>query len=574
MERGLQSKKYTAWELLTAYWRSEHRVFAYLLLGVVIAMTITLVGMDVVFNYWYNYFYNALQAYDKHGALSLLIVFMFLATVFIVISVYRYYVSQFFGLRWRQWMTDQFINRWLEKRSYYYLENFDVNTDNPDQRIQEDAGAIVTISLDLLVGLVGSVTTFLAFIYILWTLSGVIKVPLGHFGTLVVPGYLVWVAILYSLGGTYFAFKIGYPLVALNFEQQRREATFRFSAIDLRTHSEHVALYRGEPDENKILHKLFGRVLENWYLIILRQKLLLWFTSGYSQMSVFLPLLVVLPNYFNKVFLLGGLMQSLRAFSSIQDALSFLVSSYTSIAQWRAVVKRLLTFLNHMAEIEEQAFSQNKLVYKKYPTNKIIVRNLSLNTPRGLPLLCNINEKFDFGGHYLLKGTSGIGKSTFIRAIAGIWPFGEGEIELPEKESVLYLPQKPYVPIGTLRDALLFPHQQMADLSDEVINQALQDCHLQNLVNRLHETARWSELLSPGELQRISFARILLHKPEWIFLDESTSSLDVANEKYLYNLLKERLPASTVVSVGHHTSAEFFHDVVIDMEKYSAQQSA
>lgn len=574
MNRGLQPKKYTTWELLTAYWRSEHRVFAYSLLAVVILMTVTLVGMEVVFNYWYNYFYNALQAYDKQGATSLLFVFMFLAAVFIVISVYRYYISQFFGLRWRRWMTSQFIARWLEKRNYYYLENFDVNTDNPDQRIQEDAGAIVTISIDLLVGLVGSITTFFAFIYILWTLSGVLTLNLGPFGKVMVPGYLVWVAVIYSLIGTLLAFKIGWPLVALNFEQQRREATFRFSAIDLRTHSEHVALYRGEADEKGILDKLFGRVLDNWYLIILRQKLLLWFTAGYNQMSVFLPLLVVLPNYFNKVFLLGGLMQSLRAFASIQDALSFLVSSYTSIAQWRAVVKRLLTFLNHMAEIEEQAILQNKLIYKKSEVNKIVVSGLSLNTPRGEPLLRDINEKFEFGGHYLLKGTSGIGKSTFIRAIAGIWPFGAGQIELPEKESVIYLPQKPYVPIGTLRDALLFPHDQVTMVSDEVIHQALEDCHLHSLRSRLHESARWSELLSPGELQRISFARILLHRPEWIFLDESTSSLDLANEKYLYKLLKEKLPRSTVISVGHQASTEAFHDTIIDIEKYSAHPSS
>jgi len=248
MERGLQSKKYTTWELLTAYWRSEHRIFAYLLLSAVIVLTVMLVALEVVLNYWYNYFYNALQTYDKQGAISLLLVFMFLATVLIVLSVYRYYLSQFFGLRWRQWMTQQFIQRWLEKRNYYYLENFAVNTDNPDQRIQEDAGAIVTGSLELLVGLVGSITTFFAFIYILWTLSGVIYIPLGQLGTLTMPGYLVWVAVIYSGLGTYFAFKIGRPLVTLNFEQQRREATFRFSAIDLRTHAEHIALYRSEED--------------------------------------------------------------------------------------------------------------------------------------------------------------------------------------------------------------------------------------------------------------------------------------------------------------------------------------
>lgn len=567
MNQGLRSQKYTAWGLLFAYWRSENKILAYFLSVIVIAMTLTIVGLEAVMNYWYNNFYDALQSYDKKGAILLLFVFMFLAALFIVISVYRYYVSQFFGLRWRQWMTDQFIGRWLEKRSYYYLENFDVDTDNPDQRIQEDAGAIVTMTLDLVIGLVSSLVTFFTFIFILWKLSGVITIPLGHY-TLNMHGYLVWVAVIYSLLGTYIAFKIGYPLVSLNFEQQRREATFRFAAIDLRTHAESIALYRGETSEGGILRKLFGRVLENWYMIILRQKLLLWFTAGYGQMSVFIPLLVVLPNYFNKVFLLGGFMQSLRAFSSIQEALSYLITSYTSIAQWRAVLKRLLTFLNHMAEVEARALSSSKLVYKKLPTNQIALHHLTIDKPSGAPLLKNINELFEAGGRYLLKGPSGIGKSTLIRTIAGIWPFGEGQVELPETYEAIYLPQKPYVPIGTLRDALLFPKAN-AGITDDEIKGVLTECHLSNLAQKLDESARWSEVLSPGELQKINFARVLLHKSQWIFLDESTASLDLENEKYLYNLLKEKLPNSTIISIGHRQSVEAFHDKIIDINKYN-----
>lgn len=568
MNHGLRSQKYTAWGLLSAYWRSENKVLAYFLSVALIVMSMVLVGMEVVLNYWYNHFYDALQNYNKKEVISLLFVFTFLAAISIVISVYRYYISQFFGLRWRQWMTNQFIGRWLEKRSYYYLENFDVNTDNPDQRIQEDAEAIVTMSLDLVIGLVSAIATFFAFIVILWKLSGVIKIPLGHY-TFAVYGYLVWVAVIYSLIGTYIAFKIGYPLVSLNFEQQRREATFRFAAIDLRTHAESVALYRGEASRGGNLRKLFGRVLENWYMVILRQKLLLWFTAGYSQMSVFVPLLVVLPNYFKKVFLLGGFMQSLRAFASIQDALSYLVKSYTAIAQWRAVLKRLLTFLNHMAEVEERALSGNKLVYRKKSANQLTINGLTIDSPKGEPLLKNINEQFESGDSYLLKGASGIGKSTLIRTIAGIWPFGQGQIELPEKYDVIYLPQKAYVPIGTLRDALLFP-QVKSEITDEEIRQVLQECHLNNLTQRLHESARWTEMLSPGELQRINFARVLLHKPRWIFLDESTAFLDLDNEKYLYNLLKERLPNSAIISIGHRKSVEAFHSKIIDMNKYVA----
>jgi putative ATP-binding cassette transporter len=552
----------TSWQLIKAYWQSQERYRAYGIFAIVMLMTIFLVGLDLVFSYWQNYFYNALQAYDKPSIWYLITIFLFLAAVNMVFVVYRYYIAQSFGLRWRKWLTHQFVTRWLKHRAYYLIENFDQQTDNPDQRIQEDVGAIVTYSINLFIGFITSVTTLLGFIYVLWVLSGNLIVPLGSFGIWIIPGYLVWISLLYAFVGTVFTFKIGRPLVGLNFEQQRREANFRYAAVDLRSHAEHVALYRGESHQKHVLNNLFDRVLNNAYAIILRQKLLLWFTAGYNQTAIILPLVMVLPNYFDKVFLLGGLIQSVRAFGSVQDSLSFLVNSYTQIAEWRAISQRLTTFHNHMNTFEQKAAEENKLKLSEQTENHILIKDVSLKTPQDKVLLENINETFVHGQHYLIKGASGIGKSTFIRAIAGIWPFATGQIVLPSQKTIMYLPQKPYMPIGTLSEAVLFPgvcHQNAVSKLEKILTL----CQLEAFLPRLQEIGTWSQELSPGEQQRVSFARILFHQPDWVFLDESTSMLDMASEQYLYNLLKTYLPKCSIISVGHRPSLEAFHDRVI-----------
>lgn len=569
MMQLLEPRYYTAWQLIKLYWESEHRRKAYTFLGLTIILTLVMVAFDVVFSYWMNYFYDALQAYHVHDTIMLLFVFCGLAAFYIVIAVYRYYLSQLLGLRWRRWLTEQIIGRWLEKRDYYYMETFDKRTDNPDQRIQEDVGALVSNTISLIIGFIGSIATFIAFIYVLWKLSGVITLPLGSLGTLHIPGYLVWVSVIYSLVGTYITFRIGYPLIGLNFEQQRREATFRYAAIDLRSHAEHVALYQGEEHQKNILHRLFDRVLHNWYLIILRQKLLLYFTNGFNQIAVILPLMVALPNYFSKVFLLGGVMQSIRAFNNLQEASSFFVNSYPQIAEWRAVARRLTTFLDHLQEIDERVNQQKKLVINKQPENKITAQNVSIKTPKGEILLKGINEEFIHGKSYLIKGESGIGKSTFVRAVAGIWPYAGGEIAMPENKQVMFLPQKPYMPIGTLSQAIVFPDNYHEEMKPR-LEQVLRECNLENLISRLHETASWAEQLSPGEQQRIAFARVLLQKPDWIFMDESTSFLDLGNEEQMYKLLKNKLPNCSVVSVGHRPSLDSYHEHIIEMEDYSA----
>lgn len=571
MSRQLQSRPYTTWQLIKSYWLSQDRYVAFLLLFTVILMTMALVGFGVLLNYWYNYFYDALQDYDKKSVYDLLWVFLFLVTLLIVISVYRYYLQSYLALRWRRWLTDQFINRWLQKKSYYYLENFDESTDNPDQRIQQDIGLLVTNALALLVGFISSVATLIAFISILWHLSGTYIIPLGHFGELHIPGYLAWVGLIYATIGTFITFKIGHPLVPLNFEQQRREANFRFAAIDLRTHAEHIALYRGEAQQKKILDRLVESFLQNWYMIILRQKLLLWFTAGYNQIAILVPLAAALPNYFGKVFKLGGLQQTLRAFAEVQEALSFFVNAFTTIAEFQAVNQRLITFLNHIYEVEKNAKLEGHFEFHWNSEHKIITRHITLFTPRGLRLLEDINEVFVHGQNYLIKGVSGIGKSTFVRAIAKIWPYGSGEIYLPRHQKIMYIPQKSYMPLGTLRDTLLFPDHIHA-ISDEKLIDLLNLCGLPELTNRMHDVAMWSQQLSPGEQQRVSFLRIFVHQPDWVFLDESTSALDINSEKMLYELLKTQVPNCSVISVGHRPSIAAYHDHEINMSKYSVEK--
>jgi vitamin B12/bleomycin/antimicrobial peptide transport system ATP-binding/permease protein len=561
------SPYYTTWQLIKAYWKSPQRLSAYIFLLAIILFTVSMIGIDVIFNYWYNHFYNALQAYDKSQVITLLKIFFAIAGVAIILGVYRYYVSQVFSLRWRKFLTEQFVNRWLANRGYYYLETFDKHTDNPDQRLQEDIAALSTSTIDLFTGLMSAVITFFAFVYILWRLSGVLTINLGHY-TLHIHGYLVIVAIFYNIIGTYLTFKIGKPLVNLNFEQQQREASFRFGAVDLRSHSEHVALYNGEQHQKNILNGLFTKVLDNFYAIIIRQKKILWFTAGFGQTAVILPLLVVLPNYFGKVFMLGGLMQSLSAFKVVQESLSYLTNAYTQIAQWRAVTARLTSFANHLQQMADKVSNGNELTTCYESANKIMTRDMSIYTPSETSLLLHINEVLVHGKYYLIKGVSGIGKSTFIRTIAGIWPFSQGTLVLPNGKNIMFLPQKPYMPLGTLADALLFPDKN-PELTENDMVDVLQICRLGKLAHRLHETATWSEQLSPGELQRIAFARVLLQKPDWVFLDESTSMLDLANEKHLYEMLKQYLPHCTIVSIGHRPSLDEFHDTIIDLGVYA-----
>ena len=544
-----------AWTLIRPYWFSEDRWAGRGLLFVVIALNLFIVFINVLLNKWYNLFYNSLQDKDFAAFGSLLIRFSWLAGLFIVAAVYQIYLNQMLQIRWRRWLTERYLGAWLADGAYYRMQLTSGETDNPDQRIADDLRLFVTGALTLGIGGLRAVVTLVSFLAILWGLSGSVTLPIGPGVT--VPGYMVWAALLYAIAGTWLTNLIGRPLVRLNFNQQRYEADFRFSLVRFRENTEGVALYGGEADEMRSFRERFASVVRNWWDIMRRQKRLTWFTAGYGQAATIFPILVAAPRYFRGEIPLGALMQTAQAFGQVQDSLSFIVTSYTDIAEWRAVVLRLLGFERALARVRAEAAVEG-VHHGAGPAGTLSLDRVNLALPGGRSLMEGVTFDIQPGDTALISGPSGAGKSTLFRAIAGIWPFGRGDVRLPRDGRVLFLPQKPYLPIGTLREVVSYPTPPVG-LDDGALREILQAVGLPELVGRLDEAAHWALALSPGEQQRIAFARALVQKPEWLFLDEATSALDEETEARLYALLRERLPGTTVVSVGHRSTLRAFH---------------
>jgi putative ATP-binding cassette transporter len=542
------------WSLTRPYWHSEERWAARGLLAAVVGLNLGLVYINVQLNYWQNNFYNSLQDKDIDAFYELLLHFSLLAAAFIVTAVYQLYLNQMLQIRWRRWLTDRYLEAWTGDRNYYRMQLTDPGTDNPDQRIAEDLALFVDKTLNLTLGLLSAVVTLGSFVTILWTLSGTLQFALA--GTDVsIPGYMVWIALLYAVVGTWLAHVIGYPLAGLNFNQQKFEANFRFSLVRFRENAEGIAIYGGEADEVRGLRRRFRDVFDNWWAIMRRQKKLMWFQSGYGQVAIIFPYVVAAPRYFSGAIQLGGLMQTASAFGQVQEALSWFVSAYVQLAQWKATVDRLTSF---RAATERAAGSREAGIAVAGTEEGLSARGVELRLPDGKPLLAPFDAAVRPGESVLVTGPSGSGKSTLFRAIAGIWPFGSGRLLKPDAR-MLFLPQKPYLTIGALREQLAYPAAPEA-FGDDAYRAALEDVGLPRFAGRLDEQQHWANVLSPGEQQRIAFARALLHRPQWLFLDEATASLDEESEARLYRLLKERLPGTAVVSIGHRPALAQFHD--------------
>jgi putative ATP-binding cassette transporter len=539
------------------YWFSEDRWAARGLLLVVIALNLGIVYINVVLNKWNNTFYDALQDKDYGVFLHQLIRFCWFAGLFIVFAVYQSYLNQMLQIRWRRWFTDRYLRAWLREGAYYRMQFVAGGADNPDQRVAEDVRLFISSTLNLSIGGMRASVTLISFVAILWGLSGTLTIPFGGF-SMTLPGYMVWAALLYALAGTWLTNWIGRPLVRLNFDQQRYEADFRFSLVRFRENAEGVAFYHGEADELRAFRERFGSVVRNWWGIMRQQKRLTWFTAGYAQAAVVFPFIVVAQRYFRGQILLGGLMQTAAAFGQVQDSLSFIISSYTDIAAWRSVVERLAGFQRALDVVRIQMATTAGIRYTTRDGEGLIVDGVELDLPGGQPLVANVNFTLRRGDSVLLCGPSGAGKSTLLRAIAGLWPFGSGEIRVPFNTRVLFLPQKPYLPIGTLREVVSYP-MQAGGVDDATLHETLEAVGLPELAGKLDEGGHWALQLSPGEQQRIAFARALAHKPEWLFLDEATSSVDEATEALLYRLLRNRLPGTTLFSIGHRATLRPFH---------------
>jgi putative ATP-binding cassette transporter len=575
--RGLGPFLKDAWRLSRPYYVSEEKWSAWGLLVSIIVLNLSLVGMSVLLSFWNREFYNSLQDKNWRDFIGLLFWyrntqsglmpgFVWIAAIYIVVAVYRTYLNQWLQIRWRRWLTRHFLDEWLADRAYYRIslttDHAAIGTDNPDQRIAEDLRDFVASTLSLGIGLLSNVVSLFSFIGILWGLSG--DYPI--FGV-TIPGYMVWVAVIYAAIGTTLTHFVGRPLVKLSFRQQRVEADFRYALVRLRENVEGIALYGGEDEEKLTLRDRFAYVIDNWWAIMRRTKLLNSLIAGYEQVAVIFPIIVAAPRYFAGQLPLGGLTQTAGAFGRVQDALSWFIQAYSDLASWRATVERLTSF--HRAIVVARG-AVGKGLLPAPAGDAVRLQGLTLSLPNGSNLLDDADIVFRPGHSVVVTGRSGSGKSTLFRAIAGIWPFGEGSVQMPAA-SVLFLPQRPYIPLGTLRQVISYP--ATPDAYDQAAYaQALADAGLPGLEAQLDRDENWAQRLSGGEQQRVALARALLARPDWLFMDEATASLDPESETDLYKVLKQRLPGTTIVSIAHRPSVAAFHDERLAFQRATPDQ--
>ncbi|MDB5873039.1 MAG: transporter ATP-binding protein [Ramlibacter sp.] len=553
------------WALTRPYFSSEEKWKARLLLAAIVVLNLASVYMLVLMNDWNRLFYDALQQKDQVVFWSQLGRFTYLAFGLIVIAVYKFYLTQLLELRWRAWMTNHYLRRWLSDQAFYRMElaRFSGQAgapDNPDQRIQEDLGLFTSYSVSLTMGLLNSVVTLFSFVGILWGLSGGFFFNLGG-SQYELHGYMVWAAVAYCIVGSVITHYIGRPQIALNFQQQRYEADFRHHMVRVREYSEAIALDKGEAVERGHLDLRFAKVLANFLALLKARKNLIWFNTFFGQAAIIFPFIVAAPRYFSGAIQLGELMQISSAFGQVQDSLAWFIDNYSTLATWRATTDRLTSFEE---SVNTQAHAQRPEVARGSP--ELAAHELTLALPNGSVLLSELSLRVAPGDSVLVKGPSGSGKSTLFRAFAGIWPFAKGKVEIPA--DAMCVPQNPYFPDGPLRDALAYP-EPASVYSDDALRQALEDALLPQLASRLDDEDAWSQKLSGGERQRLALARVFLKQPAWLLADEATSALDEDAEKTLYGRLLAmiRRKGGAMVSIAHRPALDEFHQRRWQLEK-------
>jgi vitamin B12/bleomycin/antimicrobial peptide transport system ATP-binding/permease protein len=576
----LKAQAHKVWALSLPYFQSEEKWKARGLLLVIILLNLGAVYMLVQINDWNRIFYDALQEKNQPVFWQQLGRFTYLAFAYIIIAVYKFYLTQLLELRWRAWMTEHYVKRWLANKAFYTLEllrfskQVDMSPDNPDQRIQEDAQQFTSLTVSLSMGLLNAVVTLLSFVGILWGLSGGFEFTL-HDTTYEIAGFMVWMAVVYAVVGSAITHWIGKPLVALNFNQQRYEANFRHYLMRVREYSEAIALDKGEAVERGAINLRFGSVLKNYLALINAQKRLTWFTVGFGQAAVVFPFIVAAPRFFSGAIQLGQLMQIASAFGRVQDALSWFVDNYASLATWKATTDRLTSFEASLATVEAQHSAplrqygppdQQNIAQvateKIATTDQLQTQGLTLALPDGAQLVQGAMLHAHTGDTVIVSGPSGSGKSTLFRAIAGIWPYASGQLQLPAgfEQRAMFIAQRPYFPNATLRVALAYP-EEATDYTDAELSAALDAALLPQLKTRLDDEDAWGQKLSGGEQQRLAIARVFLKKPQWVFADEATSALDEAAEKTIYERLLAHVKQAqgALVSIAHRPAVAQFH---------------
>jgi putative ATP-binding cassette transporter len=529
--------------------------------ALLIALNLFQVALNVRLNFFSRDMFNALEAKDAPAFwYQLFVIFTPIAAVFVVTALTEVLMQNVLQIRWRAYLNTHYVGEWLRDGAHYRMQLLGREADNPDQRISEDLRKFVESTYSLSIGLLNQAATLVSFIAILWTISSGFTFP----GTsVVVPGLLVWICAAYAILGTWLTHLIGRPLIALSFQQERVEADYRFSLARLREYTEQVALLSGENAEEQGLGRRFGSIVDNYMRIVIRLLKLRTFTFAYFQANAVVPYILTAPYYFVGRITLGQMQQVVGAFSRVESALTYFITIYTTLADYKAVLDRLTSFENAIASAQRVG-GESKIALSPASGRDLALKALDLKLPDGRRLLHADGVSFRGGETTLLTGPSGSGKSTLFRAIAGIWPFGEGQVAMPEGASMMLLPQRPYIPVGSLRGAVAYPGVETT-YDDAAIREALTAARLPHLVDRLDEERSWAQTLSLGEQQRVAVARALLAKPDWLFLDEATAALDEPTEEAVYRLLKERLPDTTVVSIGHRSTLAAFHDRRIDM---------
>lgn len=551
-----------SWHLARPYWSSEDKWRAIGLVSIVIIFNLLTVYMSVLFNKWNNKMYDSLQHFNQSIFYQLLIKFCYMAFFYILFQILSFYFRKILEIRWRRWMTRHYLDNWLSKHAYYktrFINNF---ADNPDQRISQDIDAFISTALGLTLGLISNIVGLFSFVFILWGLSGSLSFAVGghHF---VIDGYMVWVALIYAVVGTLITFKIGRPLIKLNFKQENLEADFRFGLMRVREYGENIAFYNGEKQEFQGLLSRFNGVVNNFMSIVYRQMKVNIFNTGYSQIANIFPLLVASPRYFAKVIQLGDLMQISGAFGQVQSSLSFFIDSYGSLASWRAVMDRLYGFQS----VIEQSKELPSISKQASDIDYLRVSNLTLNLPdNSRVLIQDLNFSLKSSDRLLIKGVSGSGKTTLLRSLAGLWPFVSGEIFQNRTKRELFIAQRPYMPSVSLRETICYPlTENLPD--DKELAELLALCGNQHLISRLSDSAEWEKILSLGEQQRLAFVRILVNQPDIIYLDEATSAIDEEMEHKLYQLLIEKLATSVIISVGHRSTLNQWHNQELNFNR-------
>ncbi len=558
--------------LALPYFRSEEKWMARSLLAAVIGAELALVYVAVSVINWNARFFNALERRDWNAFHAELIIFIFIVIGAIMAGAAQYFFGQTLQIRWRRWLTGNYVSQWMAQGRHYSVRIVAPNVDNIHLRIANDVYLFIQRTHELTTGLLGSIVALFSFAYILWGLSAATPIP--GFAHLSIPGWLIWAALLYAGIGTLIAHMIGWRLIPLNFNQQRFESDFRFAIVRAADHSEPIALMKGEPVEREELRHRFANLVGNWTRLVATQTRLVGFIGGYAQASTVVPVLLVSPAYLIGAIPLGSLMQAALAFPKVEGAFAFCISSYGKIAEWKAMVDRLSQFENAMHEVDvSRARTTGVIKVTRQAQDEVDVSDLSIRLPEGAVIGGLPSLSLKPGDHVMVTGPSGSGKSTIFRAMAGLWPNGSGQVAFPTDCDVLVMPQRPYFPLGILRTVITYPRPD-AEVDDATIVAALKEVGLPHLASRLDEEADWNVLLSGGEQQRVGIARALLRKPDVLLFDEPVAALSDGSGRELYQMLLDRLPDAVVMTVDRREVLREFHPKVVDLGAAASGQSA